>query len=49
VGSEFASRHTQYERFYGGPPHTMNMYNFLHYPWNERQAIVDGIMRDMQN
>ena len=47
VGSEYASRHTQYERFYGGPPHVMNMYNFTNYPWQERQAIVKNILGDM--
>jgi len=48
LGSEFASRHTQYERFYGGPPHVMNMYNFMQCPWAERQALVNGIVQEME-
>lgn len=47
LGSEFASRHTQYERFYGGPPHVMNMYNFLHNPWQDRQADVQAVLQEI--
>jgi 4-hydroxyphenylacetate 3-monooxygenase len=48
LGSEFAVRHQQYEKFYGGPPHIMDLYSFLNCPWAERRAIVDKILEDMQ-
>lgn len=47
MGSEFASRHAQYERFYGGPPHLMNLYSLHQCPWDERRASIDEIMADM--
>jgi 4-hydroxyphenylacetate 3-monooxygenase len=48
LGSDFAGRHQQYERFYGGPPHIMDMYSFWHCPWGERRAVVDGILDRMR-
>ncbi len=47
LGSDFAGRHAQYEKFYGGPPHIMDLYSFFNCPWNERRAAVDQIVRDM--
>ena len=47
LGSDFAGRHTQYEKFYGGPPHIMDLYGFFNCPWNERRAAVDQILKDM--
>ncbi|MGA7487146.1 MAG: 4-hydroxyphenylacetate 3-hydroxylase N-terminal domain-containing protein [Xanthobacteraceae bacterium] len=47
LGSEFAGRHTQYEKFYGGPPHIMDLYSFFNCPWQERRAAVDQIIKDM--
>ncbi|AMN40165.1 4-hydroxyphenylacetate 3-hydroxylase family protein [Rhodoplanes sp. Z2-YC6860] len=47
LGSEFAGRHTQYEKFYGGPPHIMDLYSFFNCPWQERRAVVDRILTDM--
>jgi 4-hydroxyphenylacetate 3-monooxygenase len=47
LGSDFAGRHTQYEKFYGGPPHIMDLYSFFNCPWNERRAAVDQIVKDM--
>ena len=44
VGSEFAGRHMQYEKFYAGPGFVMNLYSFLSCPWNELGEIVDGLM-----
>ena len=46
LGSEFAGRHTQYEKFYGGPPHIMDLYSFFNCPWGERRAAVDQIIKD---
>lgn len=47
LGSDFAGRHTQYERFYGGPPHIMDLYSYFNCPWGERRATVDRILSDM--
>ena len=47
LGSDFAGRHTQYERFYGGPPFLNDMYSYRHAPWPERRATVDAILADM--
>jgi 4-hydroxyphenylacetate 3-monooxygenase len=47
LGSDYAGRHTQYERFYGGPPHIMDLYSFFQTPWTERRATVDRILADM--
>ncbi|MGE3711650.1 MAG: 4-hydroxyphenylacetate 3-hydroxylase C-terminal domain-containing protein, partial [Hyphomicrobiaceae bacterium] len=48
LGSEFASRHTQYERFYGGPPFLNDMYSYWHAPWQDRRSTLDAIMADME-
>jgi 4-hydroxyphenylacetate 3-monooxygenase len=47
LGSDFAGRHTQYEKFYGGPPHIMDLYSFFNCPWKERRSAVDEIIREM--
>jgi 4-hydroxyphenylacetate 3-monooxygenase len=47
LGSEFGARHTQYERFYAGPPFMNDMYSFWNAPWDERRAKVDRILADM--
>jgi 4-hydroxyphenylacetate 3-monooxygenase len=47
LGSDFAGRHAQYEKFYGGPPHIMDLYSFFNCPWNERRAAVDQIVKEM--
>lgn len=47
LGSDFASRHTQYERFYGGPPFLNDMYNYTWAPWAERREAVDRILAGM--
>jgi 4-hydroxyphenylacetate 3-monooxygenase len=47
LGSDFAGRHTQYEKFYGGPPHIMDLYSFFNCPWDERRDGVDHILHDM--
>jgi 4-hydroxyphenylacetate 3-monooxygenase len=48
LGSEYAGRHTQYERFYGGPPFLNDMYNYTWAPWGERRALVEAILADME-
>lgn len=47
LGSDYAGRHQQYERFYGGPPHIMDLYSFWHAPWAERRQGVQNILDDM--
>lgn len=49
LGSGFAGRHSQYEKFYGGPPHIMDLYSFFNCPWKERRAAVDAILADMHS
>ena len=44
LGSEFAGRHMQYEKFYAGPTHIMALYNFLNAPWDDMTGLVDGIL-----
>ncbi len=47
LASDFAGRHQQYERFYGGPPHIMDLYSFWNAPWAERRQGVQNILDDM--
>ena len=44
LGSEFAGRHTQYEKFYAGPGFVVTNYSYLHAPWDELDAGVDEIL-----
>jgi len=44
LGSEFAGRHMQYEKFYAGPAHVMALYNFLNAPWDDMKGIVGRLM-----
>lgn len=47
LGSDFAGRHSQYERFYAGPQFVHALYNFNTCPWDERKRQVDELMADM--
>lgn len=44
IGSEFASRHTQYEMFYSGARPFTTGHAFRTYDWAAAAALVDGIM-----
>lgn len=44
VGSEFGSRHHQYEMFYAGPPAVAKMMSFRHYDFAEPLAAVEGFL-----
>jgi 4-hydroxyphenylacetate 3-monooxygenase len=44
LGSEFAGRHTQYERFYAGPQFVHAFYNYNNTPWKERKQQVDELI-----
>ena len=38
LGSDFAGRHMQYEKFYAGPGFVMNSYSYGTGPWDEWAA-----------
>ena len=44
VGSEFGSRHTQYEMFYAGAPFVTCGHSFRTYDWEGADALVQQIM-----
>jgi 4-hydroxyphenylacetate 3-monooxygenase len=44
VGSEFAGRHLQYEKFYAGASFIVRNHAYRETPWNEYHGIVDGLM-----
>jgi 4-hydroxyphenylacetate 3-monooxygenase len=48
LGSDFAGRHTQYERFYAGPQFVHALYNYANTPWNERKQQVEELMAAME-
>jgi 4-hydroxyphenylacetate 3-monooxygenase len=48
LGSDFAARHTHYERFYAGPQFVHAFYNFNNCPWKEHKQRVDDLMAEMR-
>ncbi|MGH7090733.1 MAG: 4-hydroxyphenylacetate 3-hydroxylase family protein [Stellaceae bacterium] len=44
VGSEFAGRHLQYEKFYAGASFIVRNHNFREAPWQEFRAYADGLL-----
>lgn len=44
IGSEFAGRHIQYERFYAGPSFVVTNYSYLNAPWDTFDGLVDDIL-----
>jgi 4-hydroxyphenylacetate 3-monooxygenase len=48
LGSEFTSRHGQYERFYAGPQFVHAFYNFGNCHWNDYKDTVEQVMSQMQ-
>lgn len=44
VGSEFGSRHLQYEMFYAGAPFVVKMRMFQNYDFDTAVALVDGFL-----
>ena len=44
VGTDFAGRHTLYERFYLGPAFIVRMHNHREAPWEEMHAMVDRML-----
>lgn len=47
LGSELASRHGQYEKFYAGPQFVHAFYNFGNCPWDRYKGIVETVMGEM--
>lgn len=48
IGSEFASRHTQYEMFYAGARFTTSAHSFRTYDWDSGAATIDRLMGSYQ-
>jgi 4-hydroxyphenylacetate 3-monooxygenase len=44
IGSEFASRHTQYEMFYGGPGYVNGGRSYRTYDWAGALGLVDELL-----
>ena len=44
VGSEFAGRQQQYEKFYAGASFIVRNHNFREAPWEKFDGVVDGLM-----
>jgi 4-hydroxyphenylacetate 3-monooxygenase len=44
LGSEFASRHVQYEMFYAGAPMVTRNHAFRTFDWNAATSLVDNLM-----
>jgi 4-hydroxyphenylacetate 3-monooxygenase len=44
VGSEFASRHTQYEMFYAGATFVTKGHSFRTYDWSAATGLVDRML-----
>jgi 4-hydroxyphenylacetate 3-monooxygenase len=44
IGSEFAGRHLQYEKFYAGASFIVRNHNFREAPWTEYHKVVDDLM-----
>ena len=44
VGSEFAGRHLQYEKFYAGASFIIRNHSYRETDWNEFNRVVDDVM-----
>ena len=44
IGSEFASRHTQYEMFYAGAQFVTRGHALRTYDWKRAESLVDDIL-----
>ena len=44
VGSEFAGRQQQYEKFYAGASFIIRNHSFREAPWEELDGVVDNLM-----
>jgi 4-hydroxyphenylacetate 3-monooxygenase len=48
VGSEFASRHTQYEMFYSGARHFVTGHAYRTYDWAGSKSLVDRVLGEYE-
>jgi 4-hydroxyphenylacetate 3-monooxygenase len=48
VGSEFASRHVQYEMFYAGAPMVTRKHAFRTFDWESSRQLVEGFMESYE-
>jgi 4-hydroxyphenylacetate 3-monooxygenase len=44
IGSEFAGRHLQYEKFYAGASFIVRNHSFREAPWTDFRKVVDDLM-----
>jgi 4-hydroxyphenylacetate 3-monooxygenase len=44
IGSEFAGRHDQYEKFYAGPPFVVKTRMYQAYNFDKSQTLVDAAL-----
>lgn len=44
LGTDFAGRHAQYERFYMGPAFVVRIHNSRECPWDRFDATLDGLL-----
>jgi 4-hydroxyphenylacetate 3-monooxygenase len=44
VGSEFAGRHQQYEKFYAGASFIVRNHNYREAPWDEFHKYADDLL-----
>jgi len=45
IGSEFAGRHQQYEKFYGGPSTVNKLHMYRNYDFAAASRLVDAALR----
>jgi 4-hydroxyphenylacetate 3-monooxygenase len=48
LGSDFAGRHAQYEKFYAGPGFVMNSYSYGAGSWDEWAGSVDELLASIE-
>ena len=44
IGTEFGSRHQQYEKFYGGAPTLVKQNVYRNFDWKRATALVDAAL-----
>ena len=49
IGSEFAGRHQQYEKFYGGPSVVNKLHMYRNYDFTASSRLVDAALRLMHD
>jgi len=48
IGSEFGSRHTQYEMFYAGARYVTTVHSYRTFDWSAARGLVDDLMAGYQ-